>query len=64
MSSENINRASNKKGASPIVNVRVPVQNKDIICRAAELSGMPIAAFIRMAAIDRAYEVVKARTAV
>lgn len=46
------------KGVSPIVNVRFPPTDKDVICQAAALSSMPIATFIRAAAVSYARQVV------
>lgn len=57
MSAKNINPASAKKGASPIVNVRIPVDDMEKIRKAAKLSSLPIATFIRISALSEARQV-------
>lgn len=58
MTIRNINRGTVKKGVSPIVNVRISDGHIEQLRRAADLSGMPLATFIRAAAVSRARELV------
>lgn len=58
MSAENINPAPVKKGVSPIVNVRIPVDDMEKIRKAAKLSSLPVATFIRISALSEARQVI------
>lgn len=58
MSAENINPAPVKKGVSPIVNVRIPVDDMEKIRQAAKLSSLPVATFIRISALSEARQVI------
>lgn len=57
MSRENIKQTPEKKGVSKMVNVRIPHDDVSEILKAAEFSGLPFAAFIRMGALRYAREV-------
>lgn len=58
MSAESINPAPSKKGVSPIVNVRIPVDDIEEIRKAAKLSSLPLATFIRVSALSEARQVI------
>lgn len=63
MSDKNINPAPEKKGVSPIVNVRIPKSDMQEIRKAAEQSSLPVATFIRVSALSHARQVLMGEAA-